>query len=91
MSTEIKIEEKVKAKFKEPSQYKVVFLNDDSTPMDFVVMLMVELFKHTPETAHNLTMQIHEEGSGVVGVFSHEIAEQKAAESHPCVETTAFL
>jgi ATP-dependent Clp protease adaptor protein ClpS len=90
MSEEIEVQDIVKNKVKEPSQYKVVFLNDDSTPMDFVVMLMVELFKHTPETAHNLTMQIHEEGSGVVGVFSHEIAEQKALESTSMCRDNGF-
>ena len=81
MSTDTKTDEKVKVKVKEPGQYKVIFLNDDATPMDFVVMLMVELFKHTNETAHDITMKIHEEGSGVVGVYSYEIAEQKLSES----------
>jgi ATP-dependent Clp protease adaptor protein ClpS len=90
MTTEINTEEKVKVKIKEPSQYKVVFLNDDSTPMDFVVMLMTELFKHTIDTAHALTMQIHKEGSGVVGVYSHEIAEQKKVESTTLCRENGF-
>lgn len=78
---DVKIDEKIKIKFDEPSKYKVIFLNDDKTPMDFVVSLLVELFKHSDETAHALTMKIHDEGSGVVGVFSYEIAEQKALEA----------
>jgi ATP-dependent Clp protease adaptor protein ClpS len=90
MSEDIEVQETTKIKVTEPNEYKVVFLNDDSTPMDFVVMLIVELFKHTHDTAHDLTMQIHEEGSGVVGVFSHEIAEQKALESTSMCRDNGF-
>lgn len=80
VSQNVKTNEKIKIDYKEPSRFKVVFLNDNQTPMEFVVMLLVELFKHSEETAHTLTMKIHEEGSGVVGVYSYEIAEQKALE-----------
>jgi ATP-dependent Clp protease adaptor protein ClpS len=79
-SETVKTNEKLKIDYKEPSRFKVVFLNDEQTPMDFVVMLLVELFKHSEETAHALTMKIHEEGSGVVGVYSYEIAEQRELE-----------
>jgi ATP-dependent Clp protease adaptor protein ClpS len=78
---DVKINEKIKKKFKEPSLYKVIVLNDDKTPMEFVVSLIVELFKHSEETAHAITMKIHEEGSGVVGVYSFELAEQKSLEA----------
>lgn len=83
MSTEldIKIDEKIKSKVKEPKMFKVIFLNDDQTPMDFVVSLLKELFKHSDETAHAITLKIHEEGSCVVGVYSYEIAEQKSIET----------
>jgi ATP-dependent Clp protease adaptor protein ClpS len=79
--TDVIIDEKIKIKNKEPGLYKVVFLNDDKTPMEFVVSLLIELFKHTEKTATDITMQIHEQGSGVVGVYSYEIAEQKALEA----------
>lgn len=78
---ETQTDEKVKVTVKEPSLFKVIFLNDDLTPMEFVVSLLIELFKHTEKTATALTMKIHEEGSGVVGVYSYEIAEQKALEA----------
>ena len=78
---DIKIDEKITIEYKEPGQYKVVFLNDEQTPMDFVVSLLVEVFKHSEDQAHNITMQIHEEGSGIVGIYSFEIAEQKALEA----------
>jgi len=81
VNLDIKIDEKIKINYKEPGQYKVIFLNDDKTPIDFVVSLLIELFKHTQETAVALTMKIHEEGSGVVGIYTYEIAEQKAVEA----------
>ncbi len=92
MSTEadIKIDEKIKVKIIEPSLYKVIFLNDDKTPMEFVVSLLVELFKHSENTAQDLTMKIHEEGSGVVGVYSYEIAEQKAIEATSLCRDNGF-
>jgi ATP-dependent Clp protease adaptor protein ClpS len=74
---DIKIDEKIEIEIKEPPQCKVVFLNDDSTPMEFVVEMLVGIFKHTFEIATDLTIQIHEEGSGVAGIYSYEIAEQK--------------
>lgn len=80
-TTTTKTDTEVKKSVKEPSQYKVVFLNDDQTPMEFVVALLIDLFKHSNATAHALTIKIHEEGSGVVGVYSYEIAEQKALEA----------
>jgi len=87
----VKTNEKIKIEYKEPSRFKVVFLNDDRTPMDFVVMLLVELFKHSEETAHTLTMKIHEEGSGVVGVYSYEIAEQRQLEVISICRDNGFL
>lgn len=78
---DVKIDEKIKNINKEPSRYKVVFLNDDYTPMDFVVSLLIKIFKHSDETAHTITMMVHENGSAVVGVYSYEIAEQKALEA----------
>lgn len=92
MSTEldIKIDEKIKIKPKEPKLYKVVFLNDDQTPMDFVVSLLIELFKHSEETAQDITLKIHSEGSGIVGVYSYEIAEQKSIEAQGVSRDNGF-
>lgn len=90
MSTETKTVEKTKIKIKEPSLYKVIFLNDNKTPMDFVVSLLVELFKHSETTAVALTMKIHEEGSGVVGVYSYEVAEQKSTEATSLCRDNGF-
>lgn len=81
MTTEVVIDEKIKVEIKEPSMYKVIFLNDDATPMDFVIALLVEVFRHSEETAVEITNKIHEEGSGVVGEYTYEVAEQKALEA----------
>lgn len=79
--TDVQIEEKTKTKIVEPKNWKVLFLNDDVTPMDFVISLLMEVFKHSSQTAYDITMQVHETGSGVAGVFSFEIAEAKVAEA----------
>jgi len=79
--TEIVLDEKISLDIKEPKKYRVLLLNDDTTPMDFVVGILIEIFKHTASTAETITMKIHNEGSGVVGIYSHEIAEMKAAET----------
>lgn len=63
-----------------PGLYKVIIQNDDHTPMDFVIAVLMHIFKHSEARAKDITMQIHNEGAGVAGVYSHEIAEQKGAE-----------
>lgn len=71
---------KSKDQIAEPGKYHVVFINDDFTPMDFVTKLLVEIFYHDNDTAQELTKLIHDKGRGIVGTYSHEIAEQKAIE-----------
>jgi len=72
---------KVRSDIKEPGMYHVVFVNDDFTPMDFVIKLLIEIFYHDNDTAEELTKLIHDKGKGVVGTYSYEIAEQKSIES----------
>lgn len=90
MTTEVQIDEKIKQKIKEPKRWKVIFLNDDTTPMDFVIELLTTIFKHSQETAKELTIQIHTEGSGIAGVYSFEIAEVKAIEATQLARSNAF-
>jgi ATP-dependent Clp protease adaptor protein ClpS len=80
-STDIQLEEKIKIKVSEPKNWKVILLNDDSTPMEFVISLLIEIFKHTHETAQGIMFQVHETGSGIAGIYSFEIAEAKAVEA----------
>jgi ATP-dependent Clp protease adaptor protein ClpS len=79
--TDIQLDEKIKIKATEPKRWKVILLNDDSTPMEFVISVLVEIFRHTPSTASDIMLQVHETGSGVAGVYSFEIAEAKAVEA----------
>ena len=68
-------------KVKEPKKYKVVVLNDDFTPMEFVVAMFVSIFRKHHNEAIDLTVQIHTDGSAVAGIFPHEIAEQKVVDA----------
>jgi ATP-dependent Clp protease adaptor protein ClpS len=81
MSTDIQIEEKIKITVSEPKRWKVIVLNDDSTPMEFVTSILIDIFKHTTDTARDIMLQIHETGSGIAGIYSFEIAEVKAVEA----------
>jgi len=78
---DIKIDEKITQKIGLPPKYKVIVLNDDATPMDWVIGILVEVFKHSEETAKKLTLTIHTDGSAVAGIYTYEVAEQKSVES----------
>jgi ATP-dependent Clp protease adaptor protein ClpS len=81
IAQDIKIDEKIEKKVLEPRKYKVIMLNDNSTPMDWVISILKEIFKHSQETAEKITLTIHNEGSGLVGIYTYEIAEQKTHEA----------
>ena len=70
----------VKPKTKRPPLYKVMLLNDDFTPMEFVVMVLERFFGVDHSQAFEIMLTVHEKGLAVVGVFSHEIAETKVAQ-----------
>lgn len=67
-------------KLKEPTMFRVVYLNDNQTTVEFVVESLIEFFDYTVETAEQITIDIHETGSAVVAVLPFEIAEQKGIE-----------
>lgn len=81
MSTEIQVKEKTKVQLEPPGMWKVVFLNDDQTPMELVIELLTGIFKHTETKAKEITLEIHETGSASVGIYPFEIAEQKGLEA----------
>lgn len=66
----------------EPSFYKVILLNDDYTPMDFVVAILQNIFHRTPPDAQKIMMQVHQAGAGVAGIYTLEIAETKIQQVH---------
>ena len=67
--------EKVKPKTKKPSMYKVIMLNDDYTPMEFVVHVLERFFSKTRDEATKIMLLVHQLGGGICGIFSYEIAE----------------
>ncbi|HEY6815140.1 MAG TPA: ATP-dependent Clp protease adapter ClpS [Croceibacterium sp.] len=68
---------KARAKPKKPSQYKVLMLNDDYTPMEFVVMCLKRFFRMDLEQATRVMLHVHQKGVGVCGVYPYEVAETK--------------
>jgi ATP-dependent Clp protease adaptor protein ClpS len=71
------VAERRAARTKPPRMYQVVLLNDDYTPMEFVVMVLQEYFKRDLETATQIMLKIHHEGRGVCGVYSKDVAATK--------------
>ena len=70
---------KIRPKTKKPSMYKVLVLNDDYTPMEFVVMLLESVFHKSKEEATSIMLHVHQRGVGVCGVYSYDVAETKVA------------
>jgi ATP-dependent Clp protease adaptor protein ClpS len=64
-------------KLKRPPLYKVVLLNDDFTPMDFVIEVLVDFFAMSEEQATQVMLHVHTQGVGICGVFSRDVAETK--------------
>ena len=64
-----------------PGRYNVVLMNDDVTPMEFVVALLIEIFNKSAVEATAVTLGVHEKGKDIAGSYSSEIAEQKQAEA----------
>jgi ATP-dependent Clp protease adaptor protein ClpS len=81
MATETSQTTKQDIVIKKPNMYKVIFNNDDATPADFVKELLKMVFHHSDERAQELTTEIHNQGRGVAGIYTFEIAEQKHNEA----------
>ena len=71
---------KAKPKTKKPSMYKVLMLNDDYTPMEFVVHILERFFQKSREEATRIMMHVHRRGVGVCGVYTYEVAETKVTQ-----------
>ena len=72
---------------KEPEKFRVVILNDNSTPMEFVIEVLKVIFHHSQEAAVQIMMQVHQNGKGTAGIYTYEVAEQKAMESTQVART----
>lgn len=71
---------KTRTRTKQPSLYRVLLLNDDYTPMEFVVYVLERFFNKTREEATTIMLHVHQNGVGVCGVFTYEVAETKVAQ-----------
>jgi ATP-dependent Clp protease adaptor protein ClpS len=74
----------------EPLLYRVIYINDNVTTMEFVVETLINIFNHTPETAQEVTLKIHEEGSGTAAILPYEMAEQKGVEVTQLARSNGF-
>jgi ATP-dependent Clp protease adaptor protein ClpS len=92
MSTDNFVAQKNKTtdKLKEPGKYKVIVCNDDVTPVEFVVSMLVAVFRHDEKSALELTLKIHNSGSAVAGTFAYEVAEQKAIDATNLARSSGY-
>ena len=82
--------ERIKSEIKEPSQYNVIFHNDDFTPMDFVTLLLMHIFFKNETEAEALMLKVHHEGKAIVGSYSYDIAMTKALEATKLARKNGF-
>jgi ATP-dependent Clp protease adaptor protein ClpS len=75
---------------KEPMHYKVIYINDNVTTMEFVIESLVTVFNHSPEEAEAITLKIHEEGAGTAAILPYEMAEQKGVEVTQLARNNGF-
>jgi ATP-dependent Clp protease adaptor protein ClpS len=88
--TEVRTKIKPNLKISEPGLFKVLYINDEVTTMEFVVTSLIEYFDYTTNTAEKITEDIHEKGSAVVAILPYEIAEQKGIEVTYAARNSGF-
>jgi ATP-dependent Clp protease adaptor protein ClpS len=83
-------QEKAVEKVREPDEYLVILLNDDYTTMDFVVVVLVEIFHKNLVDANRIMLDVHEKGRGIVGKYSWDIAATKVEQVHAMARDNEF-
>lgn len=78
--TERGVATKTRPKTKKPSMYRVLLMNDDYTPMEFVVSILMKIFNKTADESTTIMLAVHKNGIGVCGVFTFEVAETKVSQ-----------
>jgi ATP-dependent Clp protease adaptor protein ClpS len=81
---------RTRPKVARPPRYKVLLNNDDYTPMEFVVLVLEQIFEKSPSAATQLMLEIHRSGLGVAGVFVLEVAETKVVAVHRLAEDRGY-
>ena len=72
--------EQARPKLKKPPLYQVILINDDYTPMEFVVHILEAIFNHDREKATQIMLNVHKQGKGICGIYTKDIAETKVAQ-----------
>ncbi len=80
MATRIEYGIDIETELQEPKKYKAILLNDNYSTVEFVIQVLMQIFKKNLEEATAITMNIHENGRGVCGIYTYEIAQTKVAE-----------
>jgi len=80
----------VRTTLKEPPMFKIIYINDSQTSMEFVIETLIDFFDYTTQTAVKITEDIHSAGAAVVAVLPYEIAEQKGIEVTLCARSNNF-
>lgn len=86
----VDLKDKEKIRVQKPKKYKVIFHNDDYTPMDFVVILLAQVFRRSIDDSFNIMMAVHEKGKGIAGVYSKEIAETKSIKANDISKASGY-
>ena len=85
--SDVDIKDKIKVKKKKiidtkvPKKYFVILLNDDYTPMEFVIYILKSIFNKSTPDAERIMLNVHKLGEGIAGIYSYQIAEQKAIDT----------
>ena len=90
LDPDIKKKDKAKKKNKEPKMFKVLFLNDDFTPMDFVIKVLMKFHAKSDGEATKIMLDVHHKGVGVAGVYTMEIAETKVEQVNSVARSSGF-
>ena len=87
---DLQIMEQTYLKLKPPSMFKVVLINDDYTPMDFVIEVLLRFFHHNEEQATQIMLSVHTQGKGVCGIYTRDVAETKAIKTEKTANKLRF-
>ncbi|OIP43643.1 MAG: ATP-dependent Clp protease adaptor ClpS [Deltaproteobacteria bacterium CG2_30_63_29] len=87
---DLAIAEKQKAKTKKPKRFRVLLHNDDYTTMEFVVEVLESVFRKSPSEATQIMLKVHNEGVGIAGIYSREVAETKVEQVHASAESAGY-
>lgn len=88
--SDVGVSQELEHETKEPSMYRVILINDDYTTMEFVVEILVTVFNKRYDDATSIMLKVHQEGSGVCGVYTFEVAETKVETVHRLAREKGF-